>query len=200
MEDRAGKITNQIIDDAKAKVKLIKDDALSKAKEVEDKAKVEADKKKEQIIDQANKDAQEQKRRIIGMAQLETRKEMLAAKQEIISAVLDRLMDNLAGMDDQTYLELMEKLLFRVIERGDETIVCSSRDRQRIADSFWVKINKELVERGKKGALVVSPQTRDIAGGFIALSAGVEINCSFESLLEMKKEELESEVAAILFK
>ncbi len=199
MKDRAEKITLQIMDDAKAKVETINDEAKTQAEEIEKKARTQADKKKEQIIEQAKKDAEEQKRRITGMAQLEARKELLAAKQDIIGQVIDKIMDQLSGMDDQSYLDLMENLLLRMVERGDEIIVCSERDKDRIPSEFWKKINDALKKKGKKGELALSDETRTISGGFIILSDGVEINCSFESLFQLKKDELESDIADILF-
>ena len=66
-------------------------------------------------------------------------------------------------------------------------------------DDFWKDINEELQIKGKAGKLVPAKEPRDIHGGFILLAEGVEINCSFEALLTMKRDELEPKVAAVLF-
>ncbi len=47
--------------------------------------------------------------------------------------------------------------------------------------------------------LKLSDEDRGIQGGFIVKVDGVEINNSFETLLRMEREKVESEIADILF-
>jgi len=200
MGEGAERIIRRILDDAKAREASIKTDAADRAGAVEAEAREEAARKQEQILEQAHKEAAEQKRRIIGVAQLEARKDLLAAKQELISEAFQKSLEQLAGLDDSSYLEIIRNMLLSLVETGTETVICSPADQKRIPDSFWKEVNEALVKKGKKGNLVPAKETRAITGGFILQAEGVEMNCSFESLLEMKRDQLEPEIASVLFK
>ncbi len=199
MKEGAERITRRVLDDAHARAESIKADAAKKAEAVESEARQKAARKKEQIIEQARKEADEQKRRIIGIAQLEARKELLAAKQELIGEVFNKALDQILELDDGSYFDIIRRMLLAYVETGRETVYCSARDLSRFTDKFWQDVNTSLREQGKKGELKVSEEPRDIRGGFILEAEGIEINCSFESLLEMGRDELEPEVAAVLF-
>ncbi len=200
MKEGAERIVSRILDDAGFKAESIKQEAAEKAEAVKAEARQKAARRQEHILEQARKDAEEQKRRIVGVAQLEARKELLAAKQELISEAFRDSLDQLVKLDDNSYLSIIESMLLNLVETGDETVFCSAGDLKRIPDSFWDDINKKLAGQGKKGELLLSKETRDIKGGFILQAEGVEMNCSFESLLAMKRDELEPEIAAVLFK
>lgn len=200
MKEGTDRIIKRILDDAQDMSESIKAEALDKAKAVVSEAENKASHKKGQILEQARKAAGEQKWRIIGVAQLETRKNLLAAKQELIGEVFQKALKDLISLDDHRYLSIFRELLLNTVETGSENIICSPRDAKRIPDNFWQDINKTLKEQGKKGEVTLSEESRDIQGGFILQLAGVEMNCSFESLLEMNRDELEPEIADLLFK
>ncbi len=199
MKEGADRIVRRVLDDAQANADAIKEEATKKANSVEDEAKKKAERRKEHILEQARKTANEQKGRIIGVAQLESRKDLLAAKQEMIGEAFQKALDELVNLNDQDYLAVIHDLLINMTETGSETVIFSERDRKRISENFWQEVNKELSSKGKKGELKLSEETRDIKGGFILQSGGVEMNCSFESLLDMKRDELEPEIAGLLF-
>jgi V/A-type H+/Na+-transporting ATPase subunit E len=200
MAEGAERIIRRILDDAAGKSETIKADAVEKAGAVEAEAKQKASRKQEQILEQARKEAGEQKRRIVGVAQLEARKDLLTAKQQLISEAFHISLDQLAGMDDSAYLSVIRNMLLSMVETGTETVVCSAADLERIPEDFWKEVNDALAGQGKKGELTLSKESREIRGGFILQAEGAEINCSFEALLEMQRDDLEPEVAAVLFK
>jgi len=200
VKEGAGRIITRILDDAGAKAESIQKEAAEKAEGISAEAKQKAARRKEHILEQARKDSEEQKRRIIGVAQLESRKEMLAAKQELISEAFDKSLEELTMLDDSAYLSIIKSMLLNLVESGRETVLCSAGDLKRIPGNFWEDVNNELAGQGKKGELTLSSEPRDIMGGFILQDEGVEVNCSFESLLAMQRDELEPEVAAVLFK
>jgi len=199
VKEGADRIVRRVLNDAQANADAIKEEATKKANSVEDEAKKKAERRKEHILEQARKTANEQKGRIIGVAQLESRKDLLAAKQEMIGEAFQKALDELVNLNDQDYLAVIHDLLINMTETGSETVIFSERDRKRISENFWQEVNKELSSKGKKGELKLSEETRDIKGGFILQSGGVEMNCSFESLLDMKRDELEPEIAGLLF-
>ncbi len=200
MTEGAERIIQRVLDDAHSKSESIKAEALAKASSIENEARQKAARQQEQILEKARKEAIEQKRRIIGVAQLEVRKELLSAKQELIAESFKKALDELTAMEGKSYQAVIRNLLLNLVESGTETVACSASDLKKIPESFWQEINDALREKGKKGELTLAEEPRDIRGGFVLLSDGVEINCSFEALLEMQRDELEPEVAAVLFK
>lgn len=199
MSEGAERIIQRIMDDANSKAAEIKIAAEEKIRAAETDARQKAARKQEHLLEQARKEAEEQKRRIIGVAQLEARKDLLSAKQELISEAFEKSLDQLAGMDDRPYLTIIQGMLLSLVETGTEKVICSARDQKRIPNGFWKEVNESLVKKGKKGILELAKETRDIRGGFILQAEGVEMNCSFESLLKLKRDQLEPEIAAVLF-
>ncbi len=200
MKEGADRIIQRVLDDAQARAESIKAEASEKADAIESEAREKANRRKEHILEQASKSADEQKSRIIGVAQLEARKKLLAAKQEMIGEAFQKTLDEMSGLDDQEYLSVIRNLLLEITDTGTETVIFNERDKERITEDFWKKVNTGLANQGKKGELQLSEETRPIKGGFILQRGGLEMNCSFESLLERKRDELEYEVAELLFK
>jgi len=200
LKEGADRIVQRVLDDAQARAESIKDEASKKADAVESEAREKANRRKEQILEQARKSAAEQKSRIIGVAQLEARKKLLAAKQEMIGEAFQKALDELSGLDDREYLSVIRNLLLDITDTGTETVFFNERDKERITEDFWKDVNKSLADQGKKGELKLAEETRPIKGGFILQRGGLEMNCSFESLLERKRDDLEYEVAELLFK
>lgn len=200
MKEGADRIIQRVMDDAQARAEAIKEEASKKAEAVESEARGKANRRKEQILEQARKSAAEQKSRIIGVAQLEARKKLLGAKQEMIGKAFQKALDELSGMEEREYLSVVRNLLLETADTGTETVISNERDQKRLTEDFWKEVNKSLAEQDKKGELKLAEETRPIKGGFILQRSGLEMNCSFESLLERKRDELEYEVAELLFK
>ncbi|HED24214.1 MAG TPA: hypothetical protein ENN91_03720 [Firmicutes bacterium] len=199
MREGADRIIERILNDAKNRADEIIQAVEAENEKILSDARKRAERQEKNMLDQASKDAEEQKRRIIGVAQLEARKEILAAKQKLISEAFKQALDKLAELDESAYFDVIGKMLLTHVETGTEEVLCSARDKKRIPASFWNDINERLARQGKQGRLTLAEETRDIRGGVILLSGGVELNCSFEAMVEMQREDLEPEVAAILF-
>jgi V/A-type H+-transporting ATPase subunit E len=200
MKEGAERIISRILEDAEAKSRAIMAEVSDKTAELDKAAKESASRQAEKIVEQARKEAVESRRRILGIAELEARKEVLAAKQDLIAAVFDRSLDELLASDDQDYLALMQRMLLESVISGREEVVLSAADQKRIPAVFWKELNELLKKKGKEGNLAPSTEPREIRGGFVLLAEGVEINCTFESLFKMLRDELEPEVASVLFK
>ena len=175
MSAGAERIIEHILDDAKAKAAEIKAEAALKSREAAGEAQKEAVRRQEQILGRARDEAAERKRRILGAAQRDARKDKLAVKQELIAAAFKQSLEELCAVDDRSYSSILQRVLLA-------------------AD-----LNCALEKAGKLGGVILAEETRQIQGGFILQSGGVEINCSFKALLEAQRDELEPEVAGILF-
>ena len=60
-------------------------------------------------------------------------------------------------------------------------------------------VNSAAAQITGTGLLTLSEETRPIRGGFILADGPVEVNCSFETMLRVRREQLEKPAAEILF-
>jgi V/A-type H+-transporting ATPase subunit E len=61
------------------------------------------------------------------------------------------------------------------------------------------EVNDALRAAGKSGNLRLSDETRRFSGGVVLVGKNVELNCTFDSTLKLIRDDIEPEVAAILF-
>lgn len=129
------------------------------------------------------------------IARMEGRKNMLAAKQELVSRSFQKALEQIVSLPEDRYVDFLAKLATQAAVTGDEEIILNPRDRERIGE----KLVKAVNERLPKGAMKLSGDTRDIAGGLILRRGSVEANCSAELLVELSQSDLSAKVAEILF-
>lgn len=193
------KIKEKILQDSEAKADSIIADSKIQAQQIIEEANAKAAKKAEEIHKRASSEAADKLRINNSMLELEMRKEILSTKQQLIEEVFQGALESLSKMNNSEYEAMMQTLIVNAVETGEEEILLSKQDKTRLSGDFSNKVNQTLAQVGKKGNLKFSDETRDIIGGFVLKAKGVEINYSFEALLRMYRDEIEPEVAAILF-
>ncbi len=107
-------ITQKILDDAKAKAKSITDNAEKTAAEIIMQANNDINIKKGVVLEEARENAVLRSDRIIAATQLEGKKQLLAAKQELIDTVFSRAAAQLASLDDSEYDALIKNMSEKV--------------------------------------------------------------------------------------
>lgn len=193
------KIKEKILQDSETKADQILADAKKQADKIIDNANVKAAAKAEELRKQAAAEAAEKLKISNSMLELEMRKEMLSTKQLIIEEVFQNALNSLSNIGSNEYEAIIQKLIIDAAESGNEEILLSMQDKKRLSADFISKVNQALVQAGKNGNLKLSDETRNISGGFVLKAEGAELNYSFEALLKMYRDEIEPEVAAILF-
>jgi len=199
MVEGAEKIIARILEDARLKASNNIKEAEKQASDIINAAKEEAEKKRTVIIENALKNADEMEKRAISVAELEARKIKLKAKQEIITSVFEKAITALNSLPAETYAKILCNMIISSVAKGNEEVVLSIRDKERLGKEFIDDINRKLAEKGLKGDLRLSEQTANINGGFILKSGEIEINNSFDTLIRIKRNELEPEIIKILF-
>jgi V/A-type H+-transporting ATPase subunit E len=195
----AEKLVDRILKEGRQRADEITSNGQKKADEIIENAKQEAQKKVEAIEQKAREDAQEIKRRVRAVAEMEMRKDILAVKQQLMDQVFDQAMEQLKNLSTEEYQNILLNLFIKTVDTGREQVIIASGDHERVNQQFIDRVNQTLKEQGKNGNLTLSGESRDIKGGFILKSGGVEINNSFEAILRMEREDLEPKVAEILF-
>lgn len=192
-------IIRRIEEDAGARAEEILQQAHEEARAIQDKAYEQAQKVRDDILKKAETDAAEAKRRMRMAAQLQMRKDILSAKQEMIERAFEEALQRLEVMDAEQYRQYIRHWILSADIDGDEEIIISEKDMERITPDFIETINQELKARGKAGTMFLSPEHRSMRGGFILRKGGIEANNSIEALMHAYREELEPEIAGVLF-
>lgn len=151
------------------------------------------------MIERAKVEALLTKERIISGAELKARNEKLGAKQTIIKEVFEKSVNELCKLDEVQYLTFIKEGILSFDIKGDENLILNTEGMKFIKHDIIEEINKELVSKGKKGNLTLSSKPGEFKGGFILEKNGIEINNTFETLVDSLNEELEFEVAKELF-
>lgn len=196
---KAEKLRQKIIADAETEAGRIIEEGRSEAGKIKADAAAEAARIAAEFGQKAKAQAEEYIRRQISLRELEARKAVLTEKGNLIDEVFAKALEELRQRDRKGGYALTRELLLGAIETGDEEIILSSEDRAAIGDSFVDDLNKEIIKAGKKGEIKISSETRDISGGFVLRRGRAEINGSFDTLLAVLRDEIETEIAGILF-
>lgn len=192
-------LINKIVSDAEQEYNSILNDAKHNADNIINNKINKAEEETKIILEKGKVEAQNRKERIISNAQLEVRNQILSSKQELINKVYKEALNYLIKLPDDEFLNFIKNSIQKLSIEGDEELIVSYKDKVKITDEFIKELNKILIDMNKKGELKLSSEERDIKGGFILQKNGIEINNSFESLVDSCKDAMEREIVDILF-
>ncbi|GFP75011.1 V-type ATP synthase subunit E [Clostridium fungisolvens] len=192
-------LINKIIEDAETESESILKKAEAESNAIIKKKIDEAKEVGSSIIKKANIEAKLKRERIISNTTLKVRNEKLAAKQKAMSEVFNEAFDELCSMSEKDFLNYLKATIISLKIDGDEEIILNTKYREFVDSTFISEINNELISMNKPGNLRISSRIGDFKGGFILEKNGIEINNTFEALINSYRDELEFEVADILF-
>lgn len=192
------RISQRILEDAQAEAARIIEEAEQRARSIKDRKVKEVEKSNQKLHEENMAKAQERRRRMLSAAELEMKKETLAAKQQMIDEAMEKAKQAIMDMPKDEYGRVISKMLLESAQ-GHEEVVFSAADEERLDQSLIDQVNQELKEQGKKGELKLSPERGEFEGGFILRSGGMEINNTFGAILRMSRNHLEARLAEILF-
>lgn len=134
------------------------------------------------------------KKRGDSAADLEEKRVMLSAKQQIISAMLQKGLEEAKNLPDDEYFALIEKMVAKYSQPGKGEILFGEKDQKRLPAGFIAKLNQAA-----QGEIVSAQQTAPIEAGFILRYGGVEQNCSFDAVFAGESEALCDKAGRLLF-
>lgn len=222
------KLTQQISADAQAEIDALLADAQAKADAITADYAQRAEKAAADALSKGEAAAAQREERLLSMAAMEGRKELLAAKQEMVSKAFDLALEKLCALPDEEYVALLAKLAVTAATTGREQLIFSQKDRTRVGKAVVTAANEMLAKAvapklpnevtdtkagsildkvvtgasallAGTGMLTLSEQTRPIRGGFILSDGDVEVNCAFETLVRLQRSEISGDVADVLF-
>ena len=221
------KITAKIAEDAQAEVNRLMAETGEKVKAIQTSAAAQAQQEANEIVEKGRMAASERLERLNSASQMERRKLELAARQEVLGEAFALALEKLCTLPEQEYIALLTRLALEASSSGKEQLILSQKDRAAVGKQVVMAVNDALVKerapslpeevtRSKVGAFVdklvhnttaavtgtgltLSEETRDLKGGFIMVDGDVEINCAFETLVRLQREQMEKKVADALF-
>jgi V/A-type H+-transporting ATPase subunit E len=193
-------LVDKIMSDTKKASSEIEKKATDEARACDEKTKEEIQRIEKAGREKAARLSQERKQRMISMAELEDRKNLLGVKQEVIEEAFSAAVEKVLSFDPEYYGDFLINLILQADPQGTEEILVNETDRARLGNGWVGHLNQRLEQAGKKSEMAIGEEIRHIRGGAILRKGRKEVNCSLESILLSKRNELETEVAGILLK
>ena len=187
------RITSRIEADARREIDGVLDEGRAEAERVVGAWRERIDAETRALAERNENAAAAHEERLKSAAELEARKTVLAAKQEIVDAAYERALEKLCAARGEEKVALLSGLLLRASVSGTEEAVFSAADRADGAKA----VARANAEGGK--ALTLSAESAPIRGGFLLRSRNVEVNCAFETLVRARRTETAVAVAKLLF-
>lgn len=188
-------IIGRIDADGQAQADDILYEAQKQAKAITEQWKQRAEKESAEILRRGEQAAAERGARLESVAEMEGRKLILGAKQEMIARAFDEALKQLMELPRAEKTELLATLCAQAAVSRDEEVILAPADRETVGQAVVAKAN-QLLGGGK---LTLSAETRPIQGGVVLRSGGVEVNCAFDTLIRLVRPQLERQVAGVLF-
>lgn len=214
------KITNKIVDDAKASADRLIADANARAADILD----EAARKKQAISDDMFSSAMAEGENIVNSARstLERNSKAIISnmKNNMVDEAFECAKNEIVSLDAEKYTNLMTQLLCRVLSsRIDEEkrsmrlfsedispdryeVIMNKRDRDTQGVYIVAGVRRATVGKITGDVLdkvTLSQEIADISGGFILRMGRVEINASIEAILGEIREQTEPDIMDMLF-
>ena len=190
------KITARINEDSRKETYAILAQARAEAAEITAKAQAEAQAVEKEVLAQGRRAAAEREDRLASTAQMECRKAVLAAKQDVSEEAFEQAHKQLLALPQEKYIALLADLAAQASVTGKEKLIFSAPDRARVGKAVAAAASEKI---GSGAALTLAEETRPMDGGFILSDGAVEVNCTFDTLIRLQRGALSGEVAKVLF-
>ena len=191
--DGQQKIIDKILSDATHDAGEMLSEALKKAEALVAAKQSEADAEYDISVEEARKAGEEVVRRRLTVADLEVKKLLLSAKKQAVDEALEESLKKLLALPKEEYTALVGSMIASAADDGD-VVVISENDKNVLTKAVFDKISAKI---GKK--LTLSDTFGNFKGGVMLLGKGVDKNLTFESELALLRDEVEPEVAKIMF-
>ena len=153
---------------------------------------------REETERKAGQEAEQLADRMRRLSLLEERKDLLAAKRALIDRAFKEALARMHGLPDEA---VETQVLQMVLQNaaGDELLMPGAVNGGFYTPSFIEKANESLAGMGKPSRLKDSGEVVPGVCGVVLRSESSQTHCTFESLLEGRREALEAGVADVLF-
>lgn len=183
--------------DCQAECDAILAKADAEADEILKKAKSESALLRQGIIENALRENEKEIQLLKSRAQLESKKNLLALKIELVNGIIETALERLRNLPDADYFSVIKSLVLKHAQKGTATLRLSKNELARLPIGFEGELNKAL---GDGFSVKIGPEPVRIDGGFILVYDDIDQNCSFEALLASSIDDIKDLLYETLFK
>ena len=193
------RISQRLIADAEAEIAALNEETEGKRTAILDEYRQKAQEAYENRMQEGTKACEARIQRLSSTAETEARKAILSFKQEMVSGIFTDAVQKLTELPREDYISFLAAQAAKAASFGTEELVFNEKDAASVGKEVVKAANALLREKGLVGGLTVSGETREIPGGVIVRQGNIEVNCAVDTLVQMSRSELASQVAEILF-
>ena len=193
------KITAHIEADARQEAETIRADAEKRCQEIRERYDKAAQEEYWKRVKAGAKDCELRVQRLGKAAAMESRKSLLALKQEMVSQAFERAKVQICALPEEAYSDFLARMAAGAARTGQEEVMFNEADKTRYGKTVVKAANDLLKAAGHPGKLTLGEETRAIMGGVIVREGDIEVNCSVEALIDQNRNDLALQVAEVMF-
>lgn len=191
-------IVQLIQEEARATAEKLMSGARDRAAAISEYASQRVEEHKEETMARARGEADVLEDRMRRLAMLEVRKDLVAQKRALIEQAFEQAIDRLNATPQERLTAFMADLLVRHAQ-GTEEVAAGAVNDSFFTDGFLDAANQRLQQMGKPGKLILDDRRVPGVCGLIIKGASSQTHCTFAALMETRRDELEAQVASLLF-
>lgn len=170
--------------------------ANEKAKEILDEANSEAYRISLEISASCNERLAVIDARAKASLDAEYKRAILSKKSELINSAVKSAIDSIKSSPAEVYFGYIEKLVLKNALDGTGVVSMSKADVLRLPAGYAERINKALPDTKR---LEFSESAAPFDGGFVIDYPEMRVDCTFESLVSDRLDEIRDELSRVLF-
>lgn len=193
------KIIDKLQEEGRAEAEAILAKARAEAEAISARYARQAEQEKAAAEEKGRRAAAERQDRLIRAAEMESKKTILGAKQAILDKAFAQARETLLRLPEEEYIALLATLAAGSAGSGEEAVVLNKKDRAALGEKVVAEANRLRAQAGKTAALTLAEETENVDGGLLLRDRSSEVNCTFETLLRLSREDLAGQAASLLF-
>ena len=153
---------------------------------------------REKMLESVQMEGEQLAERMRRLAELEHRKNLLAAQRALLDRAFSQALSQLRAMPPEQLGPWVESMAAQSAQ-GHEHVRAGALNDAFFTADFVKGINADLVQAGKPGALVMDTKRAPGVTGLVLFDEGSEVFCTVEAALQQSRLLLETRVAEKLF-
>lgn len=176
-------IIDKILEDANEKKENIERVVIEEKRNLQEKEDIKIQKEENNILETANREGKDIIKRALSIAELRARDTELEAKQEMITKVLEAVIEKLENLSEKDYLSYLENALKELNVSKDAVVFVEDRFLDYVHNA---RTNYNISEK-------------TVNSGFKVSDGNIIYNNDFRSIVESKREEVEADILQALY-
>ncbi|MEG1846340.1 MAG: V-type ATP synthase subunit E family protein [Oscillospiraceae bacterium] len=190
------KIISQIETNSNNRCLEITDSAEKNAEKIIAAAKALAAKTQSEATQASASLLSEAKNSAAASALLKKNQVILCEKLLIIDETLTKALEVIKSLPKKEYFDILKELAVKNALSGKGVLRLSKEDADRIPAGFIESINSSIKDKDSSVSL---GKNADIDSGFLLIYGDIDINCTFNSIISSKRDELRDALNQLLF-